>query len=601
VQLSKQYDFDFAHSIETLWAIVADTPRWGEASGLPRYQASEQLQPDGSVKVFGKLEFAGIGLAWEELPANWLEPHWFEQQRLFSRGPIRLMTSRATLQSTPAGSHLRIELTFESDNLIGKFLAKRLLAAYPDKVAEVLTNADRLIRAEQPQRFVSRYQPSPSTRRRALQIASEIAATPFEHGLCGRLIDYINGSQEIDLSNMRPLAIARRWQAPQREVIELFLQSVRAGLLESRWDILCPRCRVGKAQIANMSELPKGAHCDACNIDFDADFAHNVELSFSPSPSIRPVGQGYFCRSGPGVTPHIKSQCSLPAGESRTLPLTLAPGSYRIRTLEAGEEFELDWRQGPFPRIRLGAQGIEAGAASPPHSIAIENHGSTARTLVIEQQGWRRDVLTAAEVTTLQAFRDLFSDQLLRPGDDVSIRHISFLFTDLIGSSALFAQLGDARAYRLVREHFAELGGIVRRHDGSIVKTVGDGIHAAFAQPDDALRAALAIQHSIPGFNRRIGAGDISIRIGLHAGSSIAVTLNQRLDYYGEAVNLAARLEGQGEAGEITMSASFADDPAVAELLRAESQRRREVSLKGFRNPVTIAQIEARARHDEIR
>lgn len=601
MQLSNHFDFDFNHSIETLWAIVADTPRWGEASGLPRYQVSEHLQPDGSVKVLGKLEIAGIGIAWEEPPANWIEPHWFEQQRLFTRGPIKQMTSRATMQSTATGSHLGIDLVFKSDNLIGKFLARRLLAAYPDKVVEVLANADRLIRAEHPDRFLSRYQPSPSALRRAAQFAAEIEATPFEHGLSGKLIDHINASQEIDLSSMRPLAIARRWQVPERNVIELFLQSVRAGLLESRWDILCPRCRVSKVQIANMSDLPDGVHCDACNIDFDSDFAHNVELSFSPSPSIRAVGDGYFCRSGPGVTPHIKGQYSLPAGASRTLPLALAPGAYRVRTLEAGEELDLNWERGPFPAIRLGADGIETSATSSAEGIRIENRGALARTVVIEEQGWRRDVLTAAEVTTLQAFRDLFSDQLLRPGDDISIRHISFLFTDLVGSASLFERLGDAQAYRLVREHFADLGDIVRRHQGSIVKTVGDGIHAAFSLPENALRAALEIQRSTAGFNEHSGAGDISIRIGLHAGSSIAVTLNQRLDYYGEAVNLAARLEGQGEAGDITMSAGFADDPAVAAMLRPEAVRRREVALKGFTNPVTIAQLKPRRGHDENR
>jgi class 3 adenylate cyclase len=591
LQLSKEYTFEFAHSIETLWTIVSDTPRWGEASGLPRYQASEEVQPDGSVKIKGELEIAGIRLAWEEAPGNWIEPYWFEQHRSFTRGPIRTMTSRATLQPTDSGSRLDIELGFEADSMIGKFVARRLLAAYPEKVAELLDSADRLIRAEQPDHFVSNYQPTPSVQQRAAQIVGEIADTPFEHGLGSKLVDYIHNSQELDLWSMRPLALARRWHAPNRNVIELFLQSVRAGLLESRWDILCPRCRVSKAQVANMSELPDGVHCDACNIDFDADFAHNVELSFSPSPAIRTIGQGYFCRSGPGVTPHIKSQCSLAPSASRTLPLALAAGNYRVRTLEAGDELELSWQQGPFPRIRLGADGIEAQGESPPGKIELVNDSELTRTLVIEEQTWRQDVLTAAEVTSLQAFRDLFSDQLLRPGDDVSIRRISFLFSDLVGSAALFAEMGDAAAYRLVREHFAELGDIVRRHQGSIVKTVGDGIHAAFSLPDDALRAALEIQQSIPEFNRRVGAEGISIRIGLHAGSSIAVTLNQRLDYYGEAVNLAARLEGQGDAGEITMSADFADDPAVAGLLQPELVRRREVALKGYTDPVTIAQI----------
>lgn len=599
MQLSQHYDFDFDHPIETLWALVADTPRWGEASGLPRYQVGEQLQADGTVKVTGNLEIAGISLAWDEPPVNWIEPLWFEQQRLFSRGPIKRMTSRATLQARDIGSRLGMDLEFESNNLIGILLAKSLLASYRRKVSGLLTNADRLIKAEQQTLFVSNYQPTQAALLRAGQIAEEIATTPFDHGLSERLVNHINSSQEADLWSMRPLAIARRWQVEKRQVIELFLQAVRSGLLESRWDILCPRCRVAKAQIANMSDLPKGVHCDACNIDFGSDFANNVELSFSPSPSIRPVGEGFYCRSGPGATPHIKAQCSLLPGASESLPLMLTAGDYRIRTLEAGDEFALKWEQGPFPAIRIGDNSIEVDGPSPVQEISLQNHSPLPRTLVIEDQNWRRDVLTAAEVTTLQAFRDLFSDQLLRPGDDVSIRNISFLFSDLIGSAALFERLGDALAYRLVREHFAELGDIVRRHEGSIVKTVGDGIHAVFRQPEDALRAALDMQQSIPGFNQRNDVDNLSIRIGLHCGSSIAVTLNQRLDYYGETVNLSARLEGQGNAGDIIMSASFMNDPACTSILQAYTPEQRQVTLKGFSNPVTISSINPQTSHDE--
>jgi class 3 adenylate cyclase len=219
--------------------------------------------------------------------------------------------------------------------------------------------------------------------------------------------------------------------------------------------------------------------------------------------------------------------------------------------------------------------------------------------VVIEQQSWLRDVLTAEQVTTMQAFRDLFSDQLLRPGDEVSIRNISFMFSDLVGSAALFSRLGDAEAYHLVREHFAVLGDIVRRHQGNIVKTIGDGIHAAFLIPDDALRASIDMQRAMPGFNRRLGADEVAIRIGLHAGSSIAVTLNQRLDYYGEAVNLAARLEGQGEAGDITMSKEFFNDPGVGDILHDYDLREQEVTVKGFSDPVAIFQISPQADDDK--
>jgi hypothetical protein len=101
VQLNQHYEFDFDHPLETLWTLVSDTPRWGEASGLPRYQASEELQPDGSVKITGNLDIAGFSLAWEEPPVNWIEPVWFEQRRLFTREERGTLPCRQALALTP--------------------------------------------------------------------------------------------------------------------------------------------------------------------------------------------------------------------------------------------------------------------------------------------------------------------------------------------------------------------------------------------------------------------------------------------------------------------------------------------------------------------
>ena len=108
--------------------------------------------------------------------------------------------------------------------------------------------------------------------------------------------------------------------------------------------------------------------------------------------------------------------------------------------------------------------------------MQARNRGPRDRTLVIEDRGWANDALTAHEVTTMQAFRDLFADAVLRPGDEVEIRRVALMFTDIKGSSALYNRVGDALAYGWVREHFAVLAGAVRRHDGAVVKTIGEPV-----------------------------------------------------------------------------------------------------------------------------
>jgi class 3 adenylate cyclase len=135
------------------------------------------------------------------------------------------------------------------------------------------------------------------------------------------------------------------------------------------------------------------------------------------------------------------------------------------------------------------------------------------------------------------------------------------------------------------------LGEIVRKHDGTIVKTRGDWIHAAFLTPDTALLASIEMQQAIRQFRNTSIGEPITIRIGINSGSSISVNLNDRLDYYGKTVNLAARLEGQGKAGDITMSREFIEDPAVAEILRDYDTRECEVLFKGLKQPQAIYQI----------
>jgi class 3 adenylate cyclase len=590
-EISKTFKFDFNHPVDKLWSVVADTPRWGEASGFPKYQSTEQLQADGTIKVFGEVTIAGMKLCWEEPPANWIEGLWFEQLRLFKNGPFVSMATRAEIVDKNPQSSLSIEISFVPRNLLGYFLARRLISAFQGKVQQLLDIADQLIRAEQPDLFETDFQLSPSATERVEKAKQAIDQTQYGHGLTGKLLEYITGKQEVDLWTMRPLALARRWEVEPRFAIELFLQSVREGLLESRWDVLCPRCRVSKAKTANIGELPGKVHCDACNIDFESNFARNVELSFSPSPSVRTVEYGYYCRSGPGFTPHIKGQCTLDPGESRVLPARLSAGEYRIRTLEAGDELLFTHDSTVLPGINLLEGQLELGDSSPDGEILLRNNSPVQRTIVIEDRSWLSEVLTAERVTTMQAFRDLFSDQVLRPGDEITIRNICFLFSDLVDSTKLFADIGDAAAYQLVREHYAILGEVVREHDGTIVKTRGDGIHAAFLTPDAALLAAIEMQQSIGQFNSESSSAPITIRIGINSGSSISVNLNDRLDYYGKTVNLAARLEGQGESGDISMSRKFVEDPAVAEILQSYNLREREALFKGYSEPLTIYQI----------
>ena len=111
-----------------------------------------------------------------------------------------------------------------------------------------------------------------------------------------------------------------------------------------------------------------------------------------------------------------------------------------------------------------------------------------------------------------------------------------------------------------------------------------------------ALDAALAIRRDILEFDRRLapetgGAGAILVKLGLHSGPCIAVTLNDRLDYFGRTVNLAARLQGESRGGDIVLSKDMAASPEIAELMGRLGALSERAFIKGFPEPIELLRI----------
>ena len=592
---TRRFHVDLDHPPEAVWPVLADTARYNEAAGLPRYTVTETLQDDGSVLYEGRAKIGPFSLAWREVPANWVGGRWFQIRREFYNGPFKDLTARFELTLAAGGQACTGDYTLSATpaNLLGHLL---LRAGFLEKAGTsyvaLAGDAERYVAgaAAMPFRFAAP-KPDAGLRAKVDALVAEIEASGHGHGLARRLADHLLGTQEVDLVHIRPLALARDWGVGEREVIELCLQAVRAGLLTMRWDLLCPRCRVAKAAVQALDQLPKGAHCATCNIDYERDFSRNVELSFQPAPAVRALGTGEHCLFGPMSTPHIRLQLTLQPGERRAEPCALAPGSYRLRSLEAGPEAEVTLAAGEaLPEVVLSGDAVDLGATSEAGKVVLRNASPRPLTAIIEERPWLRDALTADRVTALQAFRDLFSDQVLRPGDEVAVARVALLFTDLRRSTELYGHIGDAAAYHLVRDHFAFLGAIVRRHDGALVKTIGDAIMAAFARPADALAAALDIQRELGSFNAA-GQRPLAIKLGLHEGPCIAVTLNGRLDYFGTTVNMAARLQGQSQGGDIVLSEAAAEDPEVTALLAGLEVSGETTALKGFDVPVAFRRV----------
>jgi len=576
-------------SPEAFWPFISDTHRfnhdWANVP-LRRVKGERSLNAYRLVRA----QF----LEFEEEPFEWVRPHRYSSIRRFRPGQLfSEVRVRVQLSPTPDGG---ARLVYDTWMRPGRwifapgfpfglryiyFVFDKLIRHY-DKVASQPAPSLLALPSAKPVNF------APGGHERLTAARDELLRLGAERKLVERLVEMIETADELTLAHLRPYQLADYWGVPRHEVLALCLWAVRAGLLEFRWEILCPLCRNEKQSATTLSDLQSEVHCDTCNIDFSANFARSVELTFSPNPSIRAREVGEFCVGGPQLTPHIVAQQLLPAGGQRTIALPLEEGRYRLRALELpGSQSLVVVPDGDIEAMVSASPSgwpDEELSLAPSTTLHLENSTRNEQLLILERMAWSDQAVMAAEVTAMQLFRDLFAREALRPGEKVSVGSLTILFTDLRGSTRLYRDLGDAVAFGRVMSHFDTLKDAIASEDGAIVKTIGDAIMAVFTQPAAALRTILKAQHQLA--NPPDGVTPLLLKAGIHYGPCIAVTLNDRLDYFGSTVNLASRLEGLSSEDGIVISGPVRNDPGVVqyfgEIADLISLEPFETEVKGF-------------------
>ena len=176
--------------------------------------------------------------------------------------------------------------------------------------------------------------------------------------------------------------------------------------------------------------------------------------------------------------------------------------------------------------------------------------------------------LTARRLFACQTFHDLFRAEVFRESEGFGVKDVIILFTDLKSSTRLYQQIGDLNAFALVREHYGVLNTAILNQHGAVVKTIGDAIMATFNQPVDAVGAGLEMLRELRRLNQSSQRGDLILKIGIHRGAAISVTLNERIDYFGQTVNIASRVQGSAGGDEIYLTEEIYSSSGVLDLLQ---------------------------------
>ncbi|MFN2431854.1 MAG: DUF5939 domain-containing protein [Gemmatimonadota bacterium] len=501
-------------------------------------------------------------------------------RRDFESGPFRWTETEVALEPLGAGVRMRVAFRFGAAGLLGRLLAPRV---GPRSVASVLGYCDQYLArrsAAEPDPVPTRASPADLDREALARGLERLSAAPVQPELVPLLRRRLEEGTDEELLRVRPYAVAERWGADRLQVLRLFLHATRAGLFDLRWELMCPACRVPKDEVGSLTTLPAHFHCDTCGIDYEADFDRRVELRFSVHPAVRSARDDVYCIGAPARSEHVLAQQTLAPGGTREMPLQRAEvlhvralGEMGSLTLHpragtgegsVGAEIRLvfiggAWRPAEGGTPWSGATARGGAAAALPftpgkHVLSLANATPQPVVALLERDEWDPLAATAAQVTALQEFRDLFSSEVLAPGQEVGVRSLAILFSDLQGSTAIYEGVGDAPAYGRVHRHFEFMRARVAANRGAVVKTIGDSVMAAFSSVRDALTAALEMQRDVGRWCREQDIDPpLVLKLGVHEGPVIAVNANGRLDYFGRTVNAAARLGRESVGGDVVL------------------------------------------------
>jgi class 3 adenylate cyclase len=588
-ELHYHWEYDLKASPEQLWPFVADTNRFNRDTGVPSVEpAKTKRERLRNARRRLRLSMYGMAVEWEEQPFEWIKPTRFGVARSYSKGPITEMRALAELTPRVAGgTKLSYDVRMKPRSLVGSLLvSSQMKLSSGRRFAAAFRKYDELARSEVQMPPATEVELDTAALNRLQVIKEKLLAEGGEAEVVEHLIGLIASADEFTLARIRPYALADEWKLARRAVLETCLRSTRFGLLDLQWELLCPLCRGAGETGKSLSEINSQVHCETCRIDFTVNFDRFVEVTFRPNALLRQVQPQNFCMGSPQKTAHIVAQQLLPAHSERALLLPLEPGRYRLRALELSGGQDVNVVDDGLATASVTIS--EAGW--PDHDLKLamestlkmENATGAEQLLILERLAWSDTAATAAEVTALQIFRDLFSSEALRPGEQISVGTLTVLFTDLRNSTQLYREIGDATAFGRVMNHFDVLKKVIADEDGALVKTIGDAVMAVFRQPASALRAMLSAQEMLAAPGN--GVAPLTLKAGVHSGPCIAVTLNDRLDYFGSTVNMAARLESLSTGDDVIISRALYDDAEVREFIADENLQATafEMLLKGF-------------------
>lgn len=441
----------------------------------------------------------------------------------------------------------------------------------------------------------------------------------------------VHDGSDRELCRINVLDFAERRELDVERVIAAFLHAARIGIFDLSWNMLCPGCGGVLEHGATLKTFDHDKYnCALCAAAYEPTLDEMVEVTFTVSPRVRRIGahdpdtlpfieyyRQIFWGSGADLPEALEERfdefsleaIELPPGEKALISLTLPaefiiifdPVTHATQFIDVKGE---PTREKQSLTILFSQQHAPTGTQTMrpgPLRLSLENQTKrrvlpgvwVANHVLHEMIGKRRPFLTAKRLLTNQTFRDIYRTDTLDVDQRLKITSLTFLFTDLKGSTELYERVGDLVAYDLVRQHFGVLYQIVAAEAGAVVKTIGDAVMATFPTPDRAMAAALRMREAMQAINGQRGSDDLLLKIGIHEGPCLAVTFNDRQDYFGQTVNMAARVQGLAKDRAIFVTRPIVENAGASAILRDMGLNpiEKRATLRGIAGDAVVYEI----------
>ena len=595
--------FSLSHEVEfsraQVWDVLAHTDRLNRQIGLGAVAYGDSGDDQFGLYRPARSRVGGLEMRWREYGFQWEQDARYSVMRRYVGGPIEWFEGGVTLEEIGQNrTRLTVWSEMEARGAFGHSLipliARRFLRRTIVYCEKVFVSGGGAAHAIAPRAVA----PLPARRNwseNALQrLTSELKKTPITEGYARALGEFLRMAGDDEVADLRPFAWADAAGLERDEALRTCLYAVRVGLLNLRWTLMCPNCRVSKDETDTLAKVGQSVHCELCGADYALNFDRYVELKFAVHPSVRVASSAVFCLAGPFRAPHILEQVTLSPGREHVFK-TDGQNGLRLRVM--GLNYSDDLEDGEFD-LRLDERGLareRCTLAPNQRGVRAINSSAAPRNFVLEKREWDDTAVTAARVTALQEFRDLFSGEVLAPGRQVAVENVTIFFSDLSNSTALYERIGDAPAYSRVGSHFEFLTEHIARGQGAVVKTMGDAVMAVFNRPEDAVATALAMQREFRYFSETMSDTErIALKIGLHCGPALAVNSNDRLDYFGRTVNIAARAVGVSNGDDVILTGEVWQIDEVRALVETQGTRAMQfhTTLRGVESSRELVRLQ---------